>query len=548
VASILFVRGDDDHARDVYRTQHRGYWAAALPLALEKHGLLGIETAPFSALADPTIWSRYAVVLVARAPNGIWNQQLAELAAGGSAGVVVEGPVPAEVAAQLGIAAEPWPHRDGAITPVNAMLEADAVRYGHRPLGRVQRPITRPVNREPSLAWRSIDAVGISERRAAAWQELGWDVQRWTLEGDGEVLADWISENPADRWPAVVVRDRLVGVNFGLFAYLGQRHTSEPFNEREHRMSARSLGLEILLLAVIDRLHRAAGRARARVLPWPSEVNWVRGVRHDFDRPLAPDRVAEVLDGHARTGTVATWYWRSRHAPSEALSAVLGDRAHEIALHTERPWIDADTERAQLERCTGASMRGSSAHGAPDCFGYQGAPNLLWAEAAHLDYSECIQHAHLHPHRFATLGEDGVIAPLELLCLPHHESFDRSTTHGDTLAERLMEVLPTWTNGSGFIQVMNHPDLHPEHLFRLLADMPAEGRADWRACDVVDWWSATHRADRVAVRPRADGGFSVSTSAPVSGLVVEVLAPDGGCREHVLDVDVEEPVTVSVAL
>jgi len=535
MSSILFVRGDDDYARELYRTQGRAYWSGALPLALEKHGILGIDTAPFTAIEDTTIWDRYAVVLIARAPARIWTRELGESAATGRAGVVVEGPLPAPVAQLLGVRGSNWPHQDGIITPVNATLEADAARYGHRPVGRVQRPISRPVNREAELGWRAIESVGISDRRAAAWRELGWDVERWTWDGDGEVLADWRSEDPQDRFPAIVKRGRLVGINFGLFAYLGQRHTSEPFGERVHLMSARCLGLEALLLAVIDRLHREVGRPRARVLPWPHGTTWVRGVRHDFDRPLPANRVNEVLRGHATEGSAATWYWRSRHAPSEALTAVLEDGRHEIALHTERLWLDAEQERAILERGTGFPMRGSSAHGSPDCFGFQGAPNLLWAASQGLEYSECIQHAHVHPFRFASLDEDGVIAPLDLMCLPHHESFDRSTKQGDTLGERLLDVLPTWTNAAGYLQVMNHPDLHPQMLFELLAQMPADGRADWRAADVASWWSQTHRADRIALRAATDGGFRITASDPVSGLVIEVLGPDGSCVEHVLD-------------
>ena len=101
------------------------------------------------------------------------------------------------------------------------------------------------------------------------------------------------------RTPAIVVRDGLVGCCFGLFAFLGQSHTAEPFTGMEFRSWPTTEGTEAVLLGIIDLLHARGGLRRARLLPWPEGVNWVLNVRHDMDRAPTPSAAADLVHRHA---------------------------------------------------------------------------------------------------------------------------------------------------------------------------------------------------------------------------------------------------------
>jgi hypothetical protein len=321
------------------------------------------------------------------------------------------------------------------------------------------------------------------------------------------------------------------------------------------------VGHETLLLALLDALHDAAGATSARVLPWPAGVRWALTVRHDFDRPLSPRAVRWRVGMHDRLGTRATWYWRARHlqpertgrTARERLRATQGRRAlqqvsaspnHEFAWHTEHLWAKGEAERAAIEAAARRRVAGTCAHGAADCFRYQGAPNVLWADSVGLSYTELIQRAHLHPHRFAALRRDGRIEPLSVICLPHHESLDTSTKPGTANVERLTRMQPVFAAIGGLYQLMNHPDLNQYELFELLASFSREGRLDLTAEEAADWWRRTHTADHLRARRVDSGVWHLEAARPVQALQVALRRPGGETITRVVDVS-DGPVSVS---
>jgi hypothetical protein len=373
------------------------------------------------------------------------------------------------------------------------------------------------------------------------------------------VLAAWYRHTPRERFPAVVARRNLVGCSIGLMSYLGQLHTSEPSPAGKRCTSPSALGLEALLMGLVDLLHRRAGAVRPRLRAWPAPARWALNVRHDVDRPQSAAAVNEILDAHGRLGTAATWYWRARHLERRrlgrrrgrrarpdgraAIRAVAGRPGHEVAHHTDMLWRSADAEQRAIERAIGRRVVGTSAHGDPTCFRFQGAPNVLWAERQQMLYTELISHAHTHPHRFAALGHDGEVTALQVICLPHHRSFDRSTTQGDTYAEQVLDAAPRLLAVRGMLQVMNHPDLHPQRLFETLAALPADERLDWTARQAADWWRRTHVFENLRVELR-DERVMVRASEPVADLAIELLAPDGARTVQVTGVGAEEEVAL----
>jgi hypothetical protein len=522
--------------RAVYAREHRGYWSAALPCALEKRGIPIAVVGP-EALADPGFADRYAVVLIARQPPGVWSSELVERLIALPGGAVVEGPAPAVVAERLGVLDTGAAEAAGAFQVISGELRQAGSVYGAIPGGSFGTGTSRPVQLDRGQRWPATDAP-LTEEQAAAWRARAWDARRWSLlDPEADVLADWIASSLGrERTPGIVQRDGLIGCSAGIFAFLGQSHTVEPYDGGEHRNWPRSDSLEALLLGLIDVLHARAGAVRRRLLPWPRGFSWAMHVRHDVDRPLRASDAAAIAARHNEAGTRATWYWRARHLSvrdgrpaagddgNAALRAVASADGHEVALHTEALWRGAEQERARVEAVLGEPIRGCSAHGDPKCFRFQGAPNVLWAEQQGLAYTELISHAHSQPHRVALLSGDGEITLTRLLCLPHHASFDRSMNSGDVLSDEVGLEAERLRAAGGLLQILNHPDINLDELFALLAGLPAEGRWDATACEAARWWSAAHA---VRFEEGNDAKLVVRSELALADVQVEARAPDG---------------------
>jgi hypothetical protein len=544
VAGVLVIHGGDAEARRVFREQGRAYWAAAIETVLEKHGYLDVEVAGPERLADPGTWSEPRVVLVARLAPGAWTEEVADAARTGHAQVFVDGPLEAPLQRALVVRAVGPLDRECVLSIRDLRLRTGVQSRGVNPGGALAEARTEEVDIDERMLWPRTSAPLVPEQ-AEAWRASGWDVERWELGGqpddDRDVLAEIApTADRGARTPAIVRHGSLTGASFSLLAYLAQAHTSEPVDGAEARSNARTLALELTLLELVDEMHARAGLDRLRVLPWPQHASWVLSVRHDVDRPPTAAELARVLKRHRAAGTRATWYWRARHLKEDdegrrAVARVATARGHEVALHTEELWTPGATEALRtVERSARGRVRGSCAHGDREAFRFQGAPNALWAHDAGLAYTELIQHAHVHPHRFVTLERDGVVRPLDLVCLPHHESLDAGTGAGEHRAELISERTQLYLRTGGLMQVLNHPDIHHEALFATLEAAPQEGRLDWTAGEAAEWWRRTHVAGTLALA--SEGGRSrVSAREPVSGLVVERRSPRGVVTRHAVD-------------
>ncbi len=535
------ITASADQARVYAQENRRGYWSRALPVVLEKHGLLDVEVHAHDAVAAADL-AGAGVVLAGHAAGSPWTAELVAWALSGQGELIAEGPLPPPLEERLGVRSRPAP-RAGSLLVTDGALRSSSLRYGDAVGGHVNLGEWDRSEREPAMDWAAL-RVPIGLERAAAWHGPGWDALRWTRpDGEGAAtLVDWIDAGDAgDAWPAVVARDGLVGCCFGLFGFLGQSHTSPPADGPLARKWPRSAGTEALLLALIDRAFERRGRVRARAMPWPAGHSWALTVRHDVDRPMSATQAGAIVRRHRAAGTAATWYWRALRAQddggAEAARIVAASAGHEVAHHTERLWAGDEEERRALERAARAPMRGSCAHGDRTCFRWQGAPNVLRAAAFGYRYTELLSHAHLLPHRFATFGEDGVVAPLDVVCLPHHESFDRGMKPGQTYADEFDVPLERARRASGCLQVLNHPDLHREEFFAFLESVPADGRLDMTAAALADWWHASHVLGELRVRCADDGTVAIDARTPLRGLVVERRWPDGRIDYLAADVD-----------
>jgi ubiquinone/menaquinone biosynthesis C-methylase UbiE len=559
--SILLIDGGTDLAREVYEREGRADWAQAMPLVLEKLGYLGLQTARPAALADPRTWEQHAVILAPRLPAGAWTPRAVALAGSGKAQLLTEMP-PRELHDRLGILAAEPAGREGVVTVTEPGLAAAVAATSTMSNAYLQPPRSRPVDRADGLAWDQLGAP-IGEAQAERWRAPGWDAERWSLSAEAQVLAEWRDTKKSgggESRPALIRRGPLLATSFSLFGFLGQQTTIQPFAGGEHLIWPRPFALEALLAALLDEMHRRARVTRPRIMPWPEGAEWALGVRHDFDRAQSRGQVGRVLAAHAAAGTAATWYWRARHVGGSRSAAdrlrsrgsdgaavarmVAGAPRQEVALHTELLWISAEGERRALERATGRPARGTSAHGDPNCFRWQGAPNVLWAERHGFDYTEFISHSHLHPHRFAALRADGTIEPSRIVCLPHHESLDRSTRPGDANVDGVLAAAESYRRAGGLMQVLNHPDLNLEELADVLRRLPSAGRLDWTAAEAAAWWRRTHVLAELRLEQREDGAVTLTSARGVRGAVLELLRPDGRRQSYSLHIEAGGSVTV----
>jgi SAM-dependent methyltransferase len=557
--SILLIDGGADFAREVYEREGRADWAQAMPLVLEKLGYLGLETAAPAALADPRSWERHAAILAPRLPAGAWTPRAVALAGSGKAQLLTELP-PRELHDRLGILAAEPAGREGVVRATDPDLSEAVSSASATSNAYLQPPRSRPVDRADGLDWDEL-AVPIGAEQAERWRAPGWDAERWSLSAEAQVLAEWIDAGEAgERRPALIRRGPLLACSFSLFGFLGQQTTIQPFAGAEHLIWPRPFALEALLAALLDDMHRRARVPRARVMPWPEGAEWALSVRHDFDRVQSRGQVGRVLVAHAAAGTAATWYWRARHVDGGRSAAdrvrargsdgagvarmVAAAPRQEVALHTELLWLSAEGERRALERATGTPALGTSAHGDPNCFRWQGAPNVLWAERHGFEYTEFISHSHLHPHRFAALRADGTIEPSRVICLPHHESLDRSTKPGDVNADSVLAAAESYRRAGGLMQILNHPDLNLEELSDVLRRLPKDGRLDWTAAEAAGWWRRTHVLSELRLDLNEAGAVTLTSARGVRGAVLELLQPDGRRQSYSLHIEAGRSVTV----
>jgi hypothetical protein len=461
--------------------------------------------------------------------------------------VLVEGPLPTPVKDVIGIRPGPRALAPAAEVTVHSDDFAHVLAcYGCRAGGRVSgAPVESTIRRDPELDWSMMARVPISTTQAAAWRHPGWEVEYVeTDSAETEVLA-WITphEPRTGRAPLLVRCGSLWALNASLLAFLSRAQSAPPQDGAGQPSEGRVVGIEALVLGTIDAMYRAAGRRRVRVRPWPPGVEWVLTVRHDFDRFLNETQTREVLAMHARAGTAGTWYFRSEPRSEAArpprasidlrsARAVHSAPRQEVALHTELVWQRAEEEQGVVETAIGARVRGSSAHGSPYCFRYQGAPNVLWAESRGMDYTEMLGASQMHPHRFLTLQPDGVVVPLAVICLPNHISLDTGTGPDAVRSDYIRRSARDFIALHGVLQVMNHPDIHITHLEQLIADLPREGRADWTSAAIVDWWRRTHVAENLAITDEGGESVTVSSRVGVENLEIEILESTGELTTH----------------
>jgi len=528
-SQILFVRAKvEDQSTILNRTP---YWSAGLSIVLEKHGFLSIDEVEPEALLDLSMLCQYAAVLVARLPDHWWDEDKINALFRSRVQIFLEGPLPDLVLKALAITSHEPRWKEGVVSVIDESVFDLANAYGYGVGGSLKASMPLYFSRRPDgMEWGLAQECPITLRQSAAWALTPWSFTPWRVrEGPSRssVIAELVGEKN-DRLPVIVRRHTICASCFDIFSLLVWHHTAEPLPVDTYRAPERIIGIEAILLGLIDDMIKRSNKPRIRVMPWPAGIDWVLNVRHDFDRPISVQRMAAVLGAHATHQTRATWYWRESTADSEIMKMAM-DAEHEIALHTEKVFFGGEKERKTVESEGQSHIKGTTAHGGHTSFRFQGAPNVYWAMQQGCDYVEIASRKNIHPHFFAWLTENGLVIKKDIVCLPRHVSVDTGPRDGQSDPDSVLRQAETFIKSGGFLQVMNHPDINLPALSEILDKFPTSARANWCAMDMAVWWKKTH--DRARLRywlKPVSNDIQIEADCVVNGLVFELLLPEGG--------------------
>ncbi|MHB8656847.1 MAG: methyltransferase domain-containing protein [Solirubrobacteraceae bacterium] len=537
---ILFIASGEELQRQVFETEGRAAWSDALPLVLEKHGFLALETAGPEALREREVLEGADVVLIGRLPEGCWGaEQLATIAEIRTP-LLIDGPLPPQLASQLDIAVveAEGEHEPSILAVADRELSRALGRYAPAGGGRISSANCVPLEIRGDLLWESLAEVPITAEQARVWRECSLDVQLWGELGAATRLCDLVDDSrPELSRPAIARRAGVVACSFDFFSLLVHRHTAEPIDGSQWRRAQRTLGLEAVLLGIVDLLHQEANAVRARVLPWPHGRQLVQVIRHPVDEPADTAAVREQLDRLKEREQAATWFWAPSAIEPDQISLVRASERQEIALSGELLWAGERDEIGALQAAGATRVTGLSSRPSSLCFRYQGAPNVLWAERFGLRYVDLPARSHMHPHRFPVLERDGTIRPAGLLCIPGTESVPLLEREG-LLTRRLEE----WRSAHGMLSLeMPIVPMAGDPLGRI--EVGANDITDWTLQDAVSWWEKTHVAGALVLRALGNGYFEASAKEPVDQVTLGLLLPRG--EEEIVTHDLtEEPVAV----
>lgn len=465
-------------------------WGRGVDVVLEKHGFLPSDPVDSEVVLTSGLLAQPGVFLLTRQPDAFWTPDAVRAVADARAGLFIEGPLSPALADEFGIErVGPLTGWEGAVMPDTKEFIAESQAYGAAPGGRV-----------------GLAVAGRAER----WGALG----RCTR------LASYVS---GERTPAVAQAGSHIVSAFGLLALLAERHAPHP-EEGAHP----TLGLEVMLLAIIDHLHRAVDVPRVRVTGWAGGARMGAALLHEVRGPLAARDVAVVANHDDAAGLSPTWSWPASLADDAAALAAAGDGGAALALTAEGPAPDAGLRT--LADAAGQSPWGVTPARTSGAEPFGTATDVVWADEHGLTYIEADNAAHMHPHRVSNIAQDGTSAPADVLCVP------RTQTITDDEATMAASIARTRAAG-GLLVVRAPPDPDDDTSPRRVGDLLAA--ADRRTLgELAQWWSRSR-----ALRVLSVDGRRVRFRAlePVGDVTLEMRDRDG-CAAVRVDVVVGEQI------
>ena len=128
-----------EEARRVFREERRGYWAAALPVVLEKHGLTSFEESTVAGLEEALRRDEVGAVLVARTAARAETTGVLHRLRRLGIPLLIEGPLPCELHELAGIVSAEPTAAEGAVA-ITSQLASAAAEYGYPAGARITVP------------------------------------------------------------------------------------------------------------------------------------------------------------------------------------------------------------------------------------------------------------------------------------------------------------------------------------------------------------------------------------------------------------------------
>ena len=428
------------------------------------------------------------------------------------ASLIVDGPIPHDLAARLGIRAED--HEAQGLQIVDD---------SGRPLGTVVRPamdvreipVSRDIRSDPypfrssHPCWAPTPISYQSLEPGGAWRPLLWGAP---LDGSRPAVPVCLGDGRR-----VVLGMPLLDVSMGQSAF-------PPLDAGywAHTTAPATFALECWLADRIGTLLGTARLSGVRIGRWPSGCSAALTVRHDYDRLIPDASLNELLGHYERLGLRSTWGFLIDKAPRAHADQI--ERAgHEVMLHSvARNEAELKAERDTLAERTGRWALGSTAHGGLGAPGYLGGRHFEWAERTGMRYSEMLGCALGLPAQ-AVVERDGLPVVSTILLPNQHSSLDISTKPDGHAFDRLAAECPQAIERGEHLVVMNHPDIHRTELIELLARIarPHVWRATFR--DVISWSAAAKFGARLG-----QGRDTVTFGAPLPApTLIETFTVDG---------------------
>ena len=145
---FLFLHGGPEEARRVFREERRGYWAAALPVVLEKHGLTSFEELTVAGLEEALRRDEVGAVLVARTAARAETTGVLHRLRRLGIPLLIEGPLPCELHELAGIVSAEPTAAEGAVN--------------HEPAARFRRPPSTAIRQARESPCRRCDRSNAS--------------------------------------------------------------------------------------------------------------------------------------------------------------------------------------------------------------------------------------------------------------------------------------------------------------------------------------------------------------------------------------------------
>lgn len=419
--------------RAIQQREGRFYWSRCAPVLFRREGFAAVHRVPTRGSASFAVYTR--------------GCEIADL----SAPAALEGPLDQGLLERLGLRAE--------------TCETERVDLGH--------PIDSNVSL-PGIRVRTPDGV------AAADLPDSWRVDRIPVQflagaGWEPVVAGSLPGESEPR-PVGVRRGGIFVLGLPLLDVLCRWMAVPPLSERYGGFEQQMLHVaaaRALIELIADIAESETGESQPRLRPWPAGSTAGFTVRHDYDRPSAPEKRQALLDCYARHGVRASVGFLPQLVDRNAIDA-FRRAGHEIQAHVaaeDRPTLRDDLE---MLRSAAGPVRGATIHGGPQGIGFRGQTHFEWFDDLGIDYCE-------------TFGlKEGIGTPVcrlygdvpdvsALLAPPAHHSLDGSTRPDDHHLKRLSVEVPAALKRGDHVVVMNHPDVHGDELRSLIESLDLGG-------------------------------------------------------------------------